>query len=65
MALRRLTLLALALLTVAVVIEAVAFAAGLLTHESAMALLGLGVAVACLPLIATLQNERRLERKSR
>ena len=62
MALRRLTLFALALLTVAIVAEALAFTTGLLTRELAMALLGLGVALTCLPLIATLQQERRLER---
>jgi hypothetical protein len=65
MALRRLTLLALAVLTVAILLEAVAYAAGLLTREMAMALLGIGCALTCLPLIAALQQDRRLERGPR
>lgn len=65
MALRRMTFLALTLLTVAVLAEGIAFSAGLLTKDLAMALLGVGCVLTCLPLIAALQQERRLERNSR
>ncbi len=62
MRLRLLALFALALLTLAVVGEAFAYGLGLLTRDLAFALLGLGVALTCLPLIAALKQERRLER---